>query len=134
MNERQRDTLLDEIHTTVVGSGSIPETVRVDDEPIPLREFYFEVADRELTARDHERVETVLASLRRERLALVQDIQDRAVDHETGQDYVSRIRDIDRAINALESLDDPSFEEQVRREKLDSARELIDMMREYGKL
>lgn len=136
MNERQREELLAQVHKTSGTVGrSIPETVRIDGETIPLREFYFEVWNRsELGEEDHETVEEILSSLRRERLALVQRIQQGAVDHETGKSLVSEIRDLDRAINAFESLDGPSFGEQMRQEKIRSAQELVDLMREFGEL
>lgn len=136
MNEHEREELLDRIYqmSGTIGN-SIPETVRIGDESLPLREFYFEVSDREeLQEEDRERIEEILSYLRRERLALVQRIQNREVDYETGESLVPKIRDLDRAINAFESLDDPCFEEQVRREKIKSARELVELMRGFGEL
>ena len=135
LNDRQRQELLDRIYQPAGTVGrSIPETVALGDESIPLREFYFEVSNRdELRAEDRERVEEVLSSLRRERLRLARQIKQREVDYETGRTLVSDIRDLDRAVNAFESLDDSNFEEQVRREKIRSAQELVELMREFGK-
>ena len=136
MNERERRELLDRLYRTsgTVGN-SIPETVDVGDETVPLREFYFEVAGRdELDEAERESVEEIVSSLRRERLSLVQRVRRGEVDYATGERLVARVRDLDRAINALESLEEPSFEEQVRRERIRSARELVDLMREFGKL
>jgi len=136
MTERERDELLGRVHrTSGTLGGSIPDAVQVDGESVPVSEFYFEVSDRdELTAETRERVEDVLAHLRRERAALIRRIRNREVGFETGQSLVPRIRNIDRAINAFESIDDPSLGEQVRRERIESARELVEMMREFGKL
>lgn len=136
MNEAERAELLESIYN---GSGtigsSIPEEVTIDGETVPLREFYFEVADRDdLGEEERERVEAVLSYLRRERLAMVQRIKNREVDYETGTSLVPMIRDLDRAINAFESLDAPSYAEQVRRHRVESASELVDLMREFGKL
>lgn len=136
MNERQRAELLEQVYQTsgTIGS-SIPETVRIEDESVPLREFYFEVTDRDhLQETERERIQDVLSYLRRQRLQLIRQIREREVDYETGQSLVPRIQNLDRAINAFESLDEPCFEEQVRRKKLESARELVDLMRELGKL
>lgn len=136
MNEHQRTELLEQVYQTsgTIGS-SIPETVRIEDESVPLREFYFEVADRDhLQETECERVHEVLSYLRRQRLQLIRQIRERDVDYETGQSLVPRIQNLDRAINAFESLDEPCFEEQVRREKIESARELVDLMRGLGKL
>lgn len=136
MNERQRDELLRRVYQSsgTIG-GSMPETVRIEGESIPLRDFYFEVSDREeLREADRERVEEVLSYLRRKRLTLVQRIRQYEVEYERGESLVAKIRELDRAINALESLEDPSYGEQVRREKIKSARELVELMREFGKL
>lgn len=114
---------------------SIPETVQLEGESVPLQEFYIEVSgEEELREEDWESVEEILSYLRRKRMALIRRIREREVDYETGEALVLKIRDLDRAINAFESLDDPSFEEQHRRERIASARELIDLMREFGKL
>lgn len=136
MDEQQRSELLDRIYQTSGTVGrSIPETVRLGDESVPLRDFYFEVSGQEeLPEEDRESVEEIVSYLRRRRMALVQQIQNREVEYETGKTLVPKIRDLDRAINAFESLDDPSFEEQVRRKKIESARELVELMRELGKL
>ena len=136
MNERQRDELMDRVYQSSGTVGrSIPETVEFDGESVPLRKFYIEISGREnLRNEDRERVERILSYLRRERLELVQRIQNREVDYETGETLVSTVRDLDRAINAFESLDDSRYGEQVRREKIESARELVELMREVGKL
>ena len=136
MNERQREELLGRIYRTSGTVGrSIPETIRLGGESVPVRKFYFEVSDRdELRDEDRERVDEILRYLRRKRLTLVQRIENREVDYETGESLVPKIRDLDRAVNAFESLDNPCFEEQVRRERIGSARELVELMREFGKM
>jgi hypothetical protein len=136
MDERQRDELLGKVRGTNSTIGAdIPESITVDGETVPIREVYFEVSGHEeLPAADRERVDAILSYLRRRRLALVQQIQRREVDYETGESLVDEVRDLDRAINAFESLEDPSLAEQVRREEIESARELVDMMRQFGKL
>lgn len=136
MNDQQREELLDRVHQKSGTIGrSIPEAVRLEDESIPLREFYFEVSDQEeLAEQNRESVSEILSYLRRKRLSLVQRIENREVDYETGEALVPKIQDIDRAINAFESLEEPSFGEQLRQEQIKSARELIELMREVGKL
>ncbi len=136
MNEQKRTELLEQVYQTsgTVGS-SIPESVRIEDESVPLREFYFEVVDRDdLRKIERERIQDVVSYLRRQRLRLIRKIREREVDYETGQSLVPTIQSLDRAINAFESLDEPCFEEQVRQEKIESARELVDLMRKLGKL
>lgn len=135
MNEQQSEELLSQIYRSsgLVG-GSIPETIQLDDESVPVRSFYFKISNQEeLHEEDRESVEEILSYLRRKRLSLIQRIRNRTVDYETGQTFVSRVQMLDRAINAFESLDDPSYEEQVRQEKIESARELVEFMRKFGK-
>lgn len=134
MKEHQRDELLERIHrsSTTVG-GSIPESVTLDGETVPLREFYFRVSSREeLQPNDEERIQEILTYLRRERLRLVQLVQNDEVDFESGKELVPKISALERSINAFESLEDPSLEEQLRQEKIKSARDLVDLMRTVG--
>lgn len=135
MNERQRTELLDRIRRSSATVGrSIPETVRVDGESIPVRELYFEVSDRaDLESEERRRVEDVLSYLRRERLRLVQRIENDDVDYERGTELASEIVDLKRAIDAFESLGEPGLAEQIRQERIDSARELVDLLRKSGK-
>jgi len=135
MNEKQRKELLDRIRqsSTTIG-GSIPETVELEDESVPLREFYFKISSQEeLQPDDEDRVAKILTYLRRERLRLVQLIKNNEVDYESGKELVPKIASLERAINAFESVDDPSLNEQLRQEKIESAQELIDLMRMVGK-
>jgi hypothetical protein len=134
MNERQRNELLEQVNrTSATLGGSIPETVTVDDETVPLRAFYFEVADRgELDEEAQARVDDILGYLRRERLRVTQRIENDDIEYRTGQELVDRIQELDRAVNAFESLEEPSFGEQVRQERIQSAEELRDMLRQFG--
>lgn len=136
MNDRRRNELLAQVNrTSATLGGSIPDTVTVEGEAVSLREFYFEIADREaLTADEQARVDEVVRYMKRERLGLVQRIENDEIDDETGQELADRVRELDRAINAFESLDEPSFDEQVRRERIQSAEGLRDMLRQFGTL
>lgn len=135
MDDRERDELLERIYRTgsAVG-GSMPETIDLEEETVPIREFFFEVSsDDELREAEREHVEEILSFLRRKRWGLVQQIRKNEVAYERGTELVPKIQALDRAIEAFESLDDPGLEEQVRREKIKSAQELVDLMREFGK-
>ena len=135
MTPRQRERLLERVYQPSGSIGrSIPETVDCDGETIPVREPYFEFADQEsLSGSDEERVHDLLSTLRRERLRLVQRLREDDVAFATGEALVETIHDIDRAINAYESLEDPSLSEQYRRDNIRSAQELVELMRAFGK-
>jgi len=136
MDDRQRDELLDRIHrSSATVGGSIPETVLLEGESIPLREFYFEISDKqEIQTDEEERFEEILTYLRRERLRLIQLIENDEVDYESANELVPKISDLDRAIDAFESLEGPDLDEQLRQEKIKSAEGLVDLMRGFGKL
>lgn len=135
MQNHERRDLLDRVNrSSATVGGSIPETVRIDGETVPLQEFYFDVADAEtLDSEERARVESLLKHLRRERLQLVQRIRNDEVDYATGEELVPDILELERAIDALESLDEPDLAEQLRQERISSARELIEMLRSAGK-
>lgn len=133
MNERQRNELLEQANrNSATLGGSFPETVTVDGETVPLREFYFELTNRDELDDEQARLDEVLGYMKRERLRLKQRLEDDDIAYETGQELVERIRELDRAINAFESLNEPSFGEQVRRERIQSAEELVEMLRNFG--
>ncbi len=134
MNERQREELLEKVHRTGTTVGrSIPETVEFDGDRIPLCEVFFELAGRDsLSGEDEKRLNELLCNLRRERLRLVQRIERGDIDHTRGKEIVRIILELDRAINAFESLAEPGLEEQIRRQQIASAQELVDLMRSFG--
>ena len=135
MHERERKRLLDRVYrrTRTIGR-SMPEQVTVNDEKIPVRAFLFELSNQsELGDRDRERVDEVVRLLRRERLRLVQRVENDPIDVETGEMLADRIHELDRAIAAFDTIEGPSIGERVRQQEIESAQELIDMMRAFGK-
>ncbi|WP_435361828.1 DUF5788 family protein [Haloarchaeobius sp. DFWS5] len=134
MEEHRRDELLDQLRRSSARvGGSMPESVVLNDETVPLQQFYFEVSGRDqLSPTESERVEEVLRFLRRERLRLVQLVENDEVDYETGTELVTTVANLERAINAFESLEGSSIGEELRQKKIQSARELVDMMRSFG--
>lgn len=135
MNERQRERLLDRIYqpSSTVGE-TIPETAIIDGEPVPIRSTLFELSDSDAPASENEqRIRTIIRGLKRERLRKVNVIKRSDVDYERGEEIVQEILELDRAINAFESVHDPDLDEQMRHQKIDSANELVELMRQFGK-
>lgn len=134
LTERERKRLLDATRrpSGTVGE-SVPEELAVLGTTIDLRELVFEC--RRLDAipdEERERIEALKLDLKRERLARVRRIEDGDVALEEGERLVRSIRGIDRALTALDGLDTPSIGEQVRRQEIESARELqalVDLKR-----
>ncbi len=68
--------------------------------------------------------------LKRERLARKQRIEREEITEEEGERLVRSIHGIDRALTALEGLDTPNIEEEMRLKKLEDARELLSLIRQ----
>jgi len=124
----QRKQLLERVDRegSTVGSN-IPERIEVQGEPVELREFVFEVKRREtVPASERERVERAKKELRRERLARRQTIEAGDVSYERGRELANSIHGIDRALNALESLEPTDLEAEA------SAQEAADRKRWFN--
>ncbi|MES3517620.1 MAG: DUF5788 family protein [Natronomonas sp.] len=119
MQGYQRKQLLERIEREGSTIGvDIPEQIEVQGEEVNLREFVFEIRRREtIPAGERERVETAKRNLRRERLQRKQRIEDDDISFEQGERLVEAVVGIDRALDALESLDSPSIEEEQKRQQ-----------------
>ena len=132
MDKRQRNRLLEQLDRPSATLGrSLPETVTIDNEVVPIRDLYFALADRErLTEADRRRLEESLRYLRRKRLQLKHRLEeDEKLEYDAGEALVERIHRLDRAIDAFESVDAPELGEQVRAERIESAEELLELLR-----
>lgn len=108
---------------STIGSR-IPERIEVGGEPFDLREFVFEIKRLDaVPPGEHERVERAKRSLRRERLARRRTIEAGEVSYEEGERLAESILGIDRALNALDSLDPTPLEAEAE------AREAADRKR-----
>lgn len=126
MDEQERDALLDRVQRSSRTIGAeIPDELTVQGQTLDLNEFVFECKRLETVSEDrYEQVETLRQELKRERLARKRQLEDGDITAEEGERLVQCIHGIDRAVNALESIDRPAIGEQLRQKKLDDAREL----------
>ena len=130
MNERQRRHLLERTRrpSAILGE-EIPDEITVQGTTIDLKAFVFECKQLEtIPDEEHERIEEVKTKLRRERLERKRRIERDEITHEEGERLVRSIHGIDRALNALEGLDSPGIEEQIRQKKIEDARELLALL------
>ncbi len=98
---------------------------------IDVQEFVFECKRLEaIPESEREAIEGMKTKLKRERLARKQRIEREEMTEEEGERLVRSIHGIDRALNALEGLDSPSIEEEMRLKKLKDARELLSLIRQ----
>ncbi|WP_096390622.1 DUF5788 family protein [Halopenitus persicus] len=118
MKEYRRKQLLERVNREAATIGaSIPETIEVQGEPIDLREFVFEIKRREtVPPGERERVEQAKRNLRRERIERLDRIEAGEVSYETGAELADAIIGIDRALDALESLEPADVEAEAERQ------------------
>lgn len=108
----------------------LPDELTVQGTTIDVREFVF--ACKRLDAipeSERERIDAVETKLRRERLQRKQQLEDEDITEAEGQELVRSIHGLDRAITAIEGLDAPDIEEELRRKQLEDARELLALIR-----
>lgn len=125
MKEYQRKQLVERIGRDGATIGaSIPERITVQGQAVDLREFVFEVKRREtVPPGQRERVKQAKRNLRRERRQCAQRLEEGDITYEEGEALVERIVGIDRALNALESLEPTDLEAEAE------ARETADRKR-----
>jgi hypothetical protein len=130
VNDRQRERLLDRVRRPSSAIGAeMPDEITVEGRTVDLRELLFECDRLEaIPESERERLEAAKAALRRERLERKQRIARDEVDYEEGERLVGVIRGLDRALTALEGLDEPDIGEELRQKRLEDARELLTLI------
>ncbi|WP_227353259.1 DUF5788 family protein [Haladaptatus salinisoli] len=131
MNEQERRRLLDRLRRPSGTVGKkMPDELTLGGTTIDLNAFVFECKRLDTIPEDErERIEEMKTELKRERLERKQRIARDDISFEEGERLVESVIGIDRAHNALAGLDAPSIEEEMRRKKLDDARELLTLIR-----
>ncbi|MFC6953912.1 DUF5788 family protein [Halorubellus litoreus] len=130
MKDSERRRLLSKLQrrSGTVG-GDIPDELTVQGKTVDVKAFLFECDDVDaIPESERERLESLKRSLKRERLQRKQRLEREALSVEAGEAIVRSVRGIDRALNALEGLDEPGIEEQLRRKQLEDAEELRALM------
>jgi hypothetical protein len=120
VQEYERKQLLERIGREGATVGAdIPERIEVQGEPVDLREFVFEIKQRDtIPSGERERVEQAKKNLRRERLERKRSIEHDDITREEGEDLVNAIIGIDRALNALENLGPTDLEGEIERQEM----------------
>ena len=114
----ERKQLLERIGRESATVGvDIPERIEIRGSTVELRAFVFEIKRRDaVPPGERERVEAAKRNLRRERLERVERIEDGEVSFEAGEDLADAVIGIDRALEALESLETGSVEAEAERQ------------------
>ncbi|SMO75869.1 DUF5788 family protein [Halorubrum cibi] len=118
MREYERKGLLERVEREAATVGArIPEEIEVQEEPIDLQSFVFEIKRREtVPPGERDRVERAKRNLRRERLERLEHIEENEVSYERGEELAASIIGIDRALEALEGLNAPDPETEAERQ------------------
>ncbi|MFW6018023.1 MAG: DUF5788 family protein [Halapricum sp.] len=114
MQEYQRKQLLERVDREGATIGTaIPEEIDVQGEMIDLRSFVFEIKRREtVPPGERERVERAKRNLRRERRTRYRRLETASITHREGTRLAEAIVGIDRALEALESLEPSDIERE----------------------
>jgi hypothetical protein len=98
---------------------------------VDLRSFVFEVKRREtIPPGERERVEAAKRNLRRERLARRQRIESGDVSFDEGERLAESILGIDRALNALGSLEPTDLEAEASAQAAADQRRWLNFLKQ----
>lgn len=134
VKEYERKQLLERVDRDGATVGvDVPERVDLDGDPFALREFVFETASRaHVPPAERERVEAVKRALRRERRRRLDRIETGEVSYEEGERIAAAVIGLDRALEALEGLDDDIAGDAARSEAADRKRWVSFLKRALG--
>lgn len=123
MEESEKEELIEKIEkeSSTVGHR-IPDSIVIQGEKIQLQDFIFEISNNQ-TVQEDEEIQNLKQELRQERNKLVDKIKQENISRSEGERIAELVIGIDRALNALESLDEPDISTQIKRkEAMDTKR------------
>ncbi len=109
----------------------IPERITVQGEEVALREFVVEVRRREtVPPGERERVDRAKKNLRRERLRRKGLIEEGDIDRAEGEELARSVIGIDRALNALTTLEEADLETETKRQEAADSKRWTSFLRQ----
>jgi hypothetical protein len=132
VKEFERKQLVERIDRDGATVGvRIPDRVEVQGEPVDLRDFVFEIKRRDtVPPGERDRVERAKRNLRRERRERREVIEAGEVSFEEGEALADAVVGIDRALEALESLDAGSVEREARAQEAADTKRWMSFLRQ----
>lgn len=132
MQEYERKQLLERVEREGATIGArIPEEITVQNEPIELREFVFEVKRRETVPEgERERVDQAKRNLRRERIERLERLEEGDISREEGERLANSIIGIDRALEGLRNLGPADVEGEIEAQKVADQKRWTRFMRQ----
>jgi len=121
MDDAARENLLQRVsrQSATVGA-SLPETVSISDEELPLAEFVIETRTVPGVPPEHRELLTnAKQTLRTERAKRLEQLESDPLDREAAETLADEIIGIDRALNALDNIRQPDYGETARTAAID---------------
>jgi hypothetical protein len=116
MDDAEREKLLQRVERQGATIGaSLPETVTVGDEELPLAEFVIETRKVPgVPPESRPLLADAKKTLRTERTQRRERLESAPLDRETAETLAEEIVGIDRALNALENIRQPDYGETAQ--------------------
>jgi hypothetical protein len=132
VNEHERKRLVERVEREGATVGQrVPTEIALDGEPFALREFVVEVGTAErVTPEQRETVEEMQVALRTERTERMDRLEDGDITYDEGEALVASIVGIDRALNALQQLEQPDLEAEAKRQEAADRKRWFSFLRE----
>ncbi len=132
MDDLQRKQLLERVNREGATIGhQIPAQLTIQGESVALRDFVFEVQQRESYPQsERERVKQATRNLRRGRKQRLETLEEGAISYEDGEQLVEEIIGIDRALNALGSLEATDIEAEAEQQEVADKRRWMSFLKQ----
>ncbi|AFZ72873.1 DUF5788 family protein [Natronobacterium gregoryi] len=130
MNEDERKELLERVNRPSATIGiSIPDTITIGDEEIPVDEFVIETRKVEGIPDDLKPVvREAQISLQEERERLVERLESAPLEYEEAEEIADTIVGIDRTLNALKSLRGGGYTSEAPAEEIEDHKRWLDFL------
>jgi len=121
MDDAERTELIDRVNSNSATVGaSLPETVTVGDEELPLAEFVIETRKVPgVPPESRDLLRNARETLQRERDERLDRLESDPLDRETAETLADEIIGFDRALHALENIRQPDYGETARTASVD---------------
>ncbi|WP_324665638.1 DUF5788 family protein [Haloarcula sediminis] len=121
MDDTAREKLLRRVKRQGATVGaSLPESVTIDGEELPLAEFVVETRKVPgVPPESRELLASAKKTLRSERARRLERLEEDPLDQEVAETLADEIVGIDRALNSLENIRQPDYGESARTAAID---------------
>jgi len=134
LSKYERENLLIKLEKEFAFAGAtIPAEIEADGERIRLKDFVFEMAKKRgsLTVEESEKVDRVIAIIRRRRKEIVARISREEMKLSEANTLYEKAMGLDRALDTLYNapLPRPSLKEEAKKAKVEDGRRWMNLVR-----